>query len=195
MRSCKESFALILLVGIIAACNPRAPDSGEAAPAPVDTPPDTLTLPQQGDTLARPTPDTSVATPPITPPPQDTGDTSPSAPQPSDTTQPAAAGGGGKVSQAEYDGWRHYSVHCARCHGQDALPNPVAANLLVSVGPGGRTRSPGAFSQVVSEGRPERGMPGFKSALSADQIEAIYQYLKGRADKRIPPGRPTRASG
>jgi mono/diheme cytochrome c family protein len=34
------------------------------------------------------------------------------------------------VSKIEYEGWRQYSVNCARCHGQDVLPNPVAANLL-----------------------------------------------------------------
>ena len=45
----------------------------------------------------------------------------------------------GSISTAEYEGWRQYSVQCARCHGQDALPNPVAANLLVSMAPGGPT--------------------------------------------------------
>ena len=51
-------------------------------------------------------------------------------------------------------------MHCARCHGQDALPNPVAANLLVSLAPGGPAADQEAFTKVVIEGRPERGMPG-----------------------------------
>jgi mono/diheme cytochrome c family protein len=72
------------------------------------------------------------------------------------------------------------------------LPNPVAANLLISVRPGGPMHSPERFTQVVLEGRPERGMPPFKGMLSADQIQAIYAYVKGRAEGRLPPGRPER---
>ena len=94
------------------------------------------------------------------------------------------------VSSEEYEGWRQYSVHCARCHGQDVLPNPVAANLLVSAGPGGKVASRKAFVQVVTQGRPNRGMPAFKGTLQEQQIAAIYAYVKGRADKRISPGRP-----
>jgi mono/diheme cytochrome c family protein len=94
------------------------------------------------------------------------------------------------VSAVEYEGWRQYNVHCARCHGQDALPNPVAANLLVSLAPGGPTADEAAFTKVVMEGRTSRGMPAFKGAIEPAQVQAIYGYLKGRAEKRIPPGRP-----
>ncbi|HEX2218540.1 MAG TPA: cytochrome c [Gemmatimonadales bacterium] len=106
----------------------------------------------------------------------------------------AAQEGGGQVSAAEYEGWRQYNVHCARCHGQDALPNPVAANLLVSLAPGGTTAEEGTFTTVVMEGRPERGMPAFKEILEPSQVTAIYAYLKGRAEKRIAPGRPKQPS-
>jgi len=99
------------------------------------------------------------------------------------------------VTQAEYEGWRQYSVNCARCHGQDVLPNPVAANLLVSLAPGGPINTPETFAQVVSEGRPHRGMPAFKGVLSPEQIQAMYAYVKGRADKRIAPGRPAQPAG
>jgi mono/diheme cytochrome c family protein len=95
-----------------------------------------------------------------------------------------------KVTAVEYEGWRQYSVHCARCHGQDVLPNPVAADLLVSLAPGGPVASLERFRAVVSEGRPERGMPSFKAALTPNQIRAIHAYVAGRAAKRIPPGRP-----
>ena len=99
------------------------------------------------------------------------------------------------MGQAEYEGWRQYSVNCARCHGQDVLPNPVAANLLISAAPGGPMAAPEKFAQVVSEGRAHRGMPAFKSIMTPDQIQAVYAYVKGRADKRIPPGRPARPNG
>jgi mono/diheme cytochrome c family protein len=55
--------------------------------------------------------------------------------------------------------------------------------------------APEKFTQVVSEGRAERGMPAFKSIMSPDQIQAVYAYVKGRADKRIPPGRPAAPAG
>jgi mono/diheme cytochrome c family protein len=99
------------------------------------------------------------------------------------------------LGPAEYEGWRQYSAQCARCHGQDALPNPVAANLLVSLAPGGPVAGKAAFTKVVKEGREERGMPGFGETMEPTQIEAVYAYLKGRAEKRIPPGRPKEPAG
>jgi mono/diheme cytochrome c family protein len=182
----------LVLTCAFAACSRGAEETETTGGAPVDSAPD------QGassDTLARtdtsdaslPRPD--VATPPITPPTEAAQDTPPTAaPAPG----PQGGGAGAKVSQAEYDGWRQYSVNCARCHGQDVLPNPVAANLLVSLGAGGPIDTEQKFFQVVSEGRPERGMPAFKDIMSAEQIRNVYAYVDGRAEKRIPPGRPAR---
>lgn len=185
------TMGLMLLVGLAqAACKPRGPDREKAAPAPVD--PTTASTP--ADTTNAPVPDTSVATPPIKSSPAISRSDTPPAGG-AKPSQRAAGGEGASVSRLEFEGWRQYSVNCARCHGQDALPNPVAANLLVSLGPGGPVDSPEKFIQVVSEGRPERGMPPFKGVLTQDQMHAIYAYLKGRADKRIPPGRPARPQG
>jgi mono/diheme cytochrome c family protein len=180
-------IALVLLLSASGSqCVPRGQTPDDTGPAPVDT-----TSTTGMDTL--PAPDTSAATPPIIPPqpvvPQDT---------PPPGAQPSSGNTGGQkgtVSQAEYEGWRQYSVNCARCHGQDVLPNPVAANLLISLAPGGPMEAPEKFTQVVSEGRAERGMPAFKSIMSPDQIQAVYAYVKGRADKRIPPGRPAAPAG
>ena len=102
----------------------------------------------------------------------------------------AGAQEGAVVSKVEYEGWRQYNVHCARCHGQDALPNPVAANLLVSLAPDGPAADKATFTKVVMEGRPSRGMPALKGTVEPAQVDAMYAYLKGRAEKRIPPGRP-----
>lgn len=101
----------------------------------------------------------------------------------------------GDVSPAEYEGWRQYSAQCARCHGQDALPNPVAANLLESLAPGGPAADQAAFTKVVRDGREDRGMPGFGKTMEPGQIEAVYAYLKGRAENRIGPGRPKDPAG
>ena len=99
---------------------------------------------------------------------------------------------GAAVSPQAYEGWRQYSVHCARCHGQDVLPNPVAADLLKSAGPGGTVASQDDFVGVVQNGRTGRGMPAFGKTLTPGQAASIYSYVKGRADRRIPPGRPAK---
>ena len=186
MRSrekCAGWAAMALCLSLAStACSPRESGSDEPAPAPMDT--GTADIPRAG-------PDTSVATPPINPDPSTaTVDTPPAGAAPSNQSA-----GGPRVSRQEYEGWRQYSVHCARCHGQDVLPNPVAANLLISLGAGGPVDTPDKFSQIVAAGRPDKGMPAFKGGLTPEQISAIYAYVKGRADKRIPPGRPAETQG
>jgi mono/diheme cytochrome c family protein len=57
---------------------------------------------------------------------------------------------GPRVSAQEYDGWRQYSVQCARCHGQEVTGNPVAANLLVSTRSGGPVADKEAFVSVAA---------------------------------------------
>ena len=182
----------LILTCAFAACSRGAEETETTAGAPVDSVPgqgarsDTLA---PADTSGASLPRPDVATPPITPPAEAPQDTPP-------TTAPAPASRGGgagpQVSQAEYEGWRQYSVNCARCHGQDVLPNPVAANLLISLGAGGPIDTEQKFFQVVSEGRPDRGMPAFKDIMSAEQIRSVYAYVDSRAEKRIPPGRPAR---
>jgi mono/diheme cytochrome c family protein len=99
-----------------------------------------------------------------------------------------------RVSAEEYAGWRQYSVHCARCHGQDVIGNPVAAHLLESARSGGPVATNEAFTKVVAEGRVTKGMPAFKAIMKPEQIEAVYAYVKGRADGRISVGRPAAPS-
>jgi mono/diheme cytochrome c family protein len=100
---------------------------------------------------------------------------------------------GPKLTARAYEGWRQYSAHCARCHGQDVVGNPVAADLLTSVGPGGPMAEPGVFGAVVKAGRPKGGMPGFGKQLTDEQIGAVYVYVKGRADGKIAAGRPEKS--
>lgn len=173
---------LALLLGLgSAGCNPRAQGTDKVASTPA------ATSAAQPDTAAAPRTEAAAATPPITQPREVPRDTPPAG-----AAKPSGAddGKGFKVSKLEYEGWRQYSVHCARCHGQDVLPNPVAANLLISLGSGGPINSEEMFAQIVLGGRPASGMPAFKGLLSPEQTKAIYAYVKGRAEKRIPPGRP-----
>jgi mono/diheme cytochrome c family protein len=160
------SLALLLGVGQ-AGFNPRAPSVDDAAPTP------------RGMQA-------------ITPPSPAARDTPPAAAEAGKPADQGRKSGGLKVSRLEYEGWRQYSANCARCHGQDVLPNPVAANLLLSVGPKGPINSYEMFADIVTAGRPASGMPAFKGMLTAEQIKAIYAYVKGRAEGRIPPGRPER---
>jgi mono/diheme cytochrome c family protein len=88
-----------------------------------------------------------------------------------------------RVSAVEYEGWRQYSVQCARCHGQDVTGNPVAANLLESARSGGPVEAKEAFASVVAEGRVSKGMPPFKAIMKPEQIDAVYAYVKGRATR------------
>jgi mono/diheme cytochrome c family protein len=104
----------------------------------------------------------------------------------------SGAQAGAAVTDVEYEGWRQYNVHCARCHGQDALPNPVTADLLTSLAPGGPAADQGTFTTIVMAGRTNKGMPAFKESVEPAQVEAMHHYLKGRAEKRIPAGRPKR---
>jgi mono/diheme cytochrome c family protein len=104
--------------------------------------------------------------------------------------QGASAQGPAPVSAEIYEGWRQYSVHCARCHGQDVLGNPVTANLLDSAAPGGPVAEAEPFTAVVVAGRPDRGMPGFQEQMTPEQIAAVYAYVRGRAAREVPAGRP-----
>jgi hypothetical protein len=167
------TLAFLLALGT-AGCNPGARGTDKVASVAADT------SAAQSDTAAAPRTEVLGATEV----PRDT--------PPAGVAKPTGApdGKGFKVSKLEYEGWRQYSANCARCHGQDVLPNPVAANLLLSVGPGGPFNSEQKFADIVTAGRPAKGMPPFKDTLTQDQIKAIYAYVKGRAEKRIPPGRP-----
>lgn len=175
-------IALALGLGV---CNSGARGGEDSAAAPQDT--------TRSEAAAAPADTTAAEVDTTAAPPSRAARDTPPAGAAQPNTE-GAAGGAPKVSAVEYEGWRQYSVNCARCHGQDVLPNPVAANLLVSLAPGGPMAAYEQFAQVVQEGRPERGMPAFKSILTPEQIKAIYAYVKGRAEKRIPPGRPASPS-
>ena len=96
------------------------------------------------------------------------------------------------ASSAEYDGWKVYHTNCDRCHGQDATGSTFASNLRQSVGANGMTEA--TFASVVSEGRPDKGMPAFKSMLTDSQISQLYAYVKARSAGTLGPGRPKRQS-
>jgi mono/diheme cytochrome c family protein len=93
-----------------------------------------------------------------------------------------------RPSKVEYEGWQQYMVHCARCHGDDAVAGVVAPDLRKSVSSGAANEA--TFHSIVKAGRRTRGMPGFQGTLSDEQISAIYAYVAARAKGRLPAGRP-----
>ncbi len=95
------------------------------------------------------------------------------------------------VSQAVYDGWKQYNLNCARCHGEDVAGTTIAPHLIVSLKPTGPVNSKESFVQTVCAGRPEKGMPAWCSlGLEMEKINSIYEYVKGRSDAKVGPGRP-----
>jgi mono/diheme cytochrome c family protein len=98
--------------------------------------------------------------------------------------EPVAA----QEKSALHEGWRQYMVHCARCHGDDAIGGVMAPDVRASVARGATDEQ--SFRTVVLEGRREKGMPGFKGALTDEQVAAIYAYVAARASGKLKAGRP-----
>lgn len=105
--------------------------------------------------------------------------------------KPATATGDSlSANAAEYDGWKVYHSNCDRCHGQDATGSTFASDLRQTVGANGMTEA--TFASVVGGGRPDKGMPAFKSMLSSAQISQLFAYVKARSAGTLGPGRPKR---
>jgi mono/diheme cytochrome c family protein len=97
------------------------------------------------------------------------------------------------VSVALYKGWQQYMLQCARCHGDDALGTSFAPSLVQGLGPEGQITSREEFMTVLTNGRPDKGMPS-DSTMGLDPVylDGLYQYLRGRADGQLHGGRPAR---
>ena len=95
------------------------------------------------------------------------------------------------VPQEVYDGWKQFNLNCARCHGEDAQGTTIAPHLILSLKPDGPINTKELFIQTVCAGRPTKGMPSWCAlGMDMDKIQSIYDYVKGRSDAKIGPGRP-----
>lgn len=93
-----------------------------------------------------------------------------------------------ELAPAPYLGaWRILRVmDCARCHGHD-YGGWAAPSILAFV----RSQPRARFDQVLLDGDPGRGMPGYRSqSLVADHLDEIYAYFLARASGRLGAGRP-----
>lgn len=85
-----------------------------------------------------------------------------------------------------YEGWKWWHVYCYRCHGTNAIGGALAPNLISPT----QQQSPAAFLKVVRVGKPETAMQAWDKLLTNKQIGQIHLYVRARADKVLPPGRP-----
>ena len=101
--------------------------------------------------------------------------------------QPAAAAKKSQETyQSVYNGWKTWHVYCFRCHGTNAIGTTLAPNLLDPY-----EQFPLAeFTKVVQNGSANGQMQAWNKLLDEKQIAQIYDYVKARADKVLPPGRP-----
>jgi mono/diheme cytochrome c family protein len=85
-----------------------------------------------------------------------------------------------------YQGWKWWHVYCYRCHGVDALGTTTAPNLT---DPNEKfTRA--EFLRIARTGVPKTAMQSWSKLLDDQQIGQVFVYVRARADKVLPPGRP-----
>jgi hypothetical protein len=89
---------------------------------------------------------------------------------------------GYRVDARTFAGFRTWrEAVCERCHGarQEGSLGPSLLDAL-------KVLTPEQFKQVLIEGRPERGMPGYKAVnVVVVNVDNLYAYLKARADGAI----------
>ena len=85
------------------------------------------------------------------------------------------------------DGERIYAEHCGSCHGEAGVGDgPSArlaglrpANLAVAI----REKSRAEILGTISKGR--QAMPAFGRILTDAEREAVYQYLRTLAERKV----------
>jgi len=93
----------------------------------------------------------------------------------------------GHVSAAVFSGWEQFNSYCFRCHGEDATGSAYAPDLRSSLR-GGMTRH--QFTATTMAGRPDKGMPKWAGFFTPQEVDQIYDYVKGRSIGLVPVGRP-----
>jgi mono/diheme cytochrome c family protein len=68
-----------------------------------------------------------------------------------------------------------FDVYCIICHGEQGINGPIASiDLNRSV----KNLGNSTLIRMISEGRPDDGMPGFRNTLTSDQIKAIVAFFR-----------------
>ena len=91
-----------------------------------------------------------------------------------------------KVTKDVFHGYQLYNSYCFRCHGTDATESSLAPDLRRFTA----ETTLRAFMTVAIAGREDKGMPSWAGFLNEEELQQIYQYVKGRSLELIPGGRP-----
>jgi mxaJ protein len=98
----------------------------------------------------------------------------------------ATASGSKEIYDSVYNGWKWWHVYCYRCHGTNAVGTTLAPNLTDP-----NEKMPvKEFLQIVKTGSADGQMQAWNKLLDDKQITQLYAYVRARADKVLPPGRP-----
>jgi mono/diheme cytochrome c family protein len=99
---------------------------------------------------------------------------------------PAAAQKSQEIYQSVYNGWKWWHVYCYRSHSTDAVGTTLAPNLTDP----NEKMSLKDFMQTVKNGSADGQMQAWDKLLDDKQITQLYNYVRARGDKILPPGRP-----
>ena len=97
----------------------------------------------------------------------------------------------GRVDKGTYSGYRLYNAVCNHCHGPDGAGGSFAPSLIQA------PMSIEVFRAIVlaGSGTGTSVMPGFADDPNvAPYVDAIFAYLRARADGAIGRGRPAPAA-
>jgi mono/diheme cytochrome c family protein len=85
-----------------------------------------------------------------------------------------------------YNRWKTWHVYCYRCHGTNAVGTTLAPNLTDP-----NEKMPlKEFRTIVKTGSADGQMQAWDKLLDDKQIAQVYDYVRARADKVLPAGRP-----
>lgn len=101
---------------------------------------------------------------------------------------PVYQSGTKKVTKMVFRGYELFNAYCFRCHGEDADGSEYAPNLRHAISRDGLTRH--QLIQIAMEGRKAKGMPSWAGFFSPHDLEAIYEYVAGRAYNLVGQGIP-----
>ena len=101
-------------------------------------------------------------------------------------------GSDSEVTKDVFTGYEQFNAYCNRCHGDDAVGGAYAAPDLRHSIMGGLTHQ--QFIDTALAGRESKGMPSWAGFFTAEQIQDIWQYVKGRELGLVPEGRPPSAN-
>ena len=91
-----------------------------------------------------------------------------------------------ELYQSVYNGWKTWHVYCYRCHGTNAVGTTLAPNLIDP----NEKMTIVSFRTVVKTGSADGQMQAWDKLLDDRQIAQLFDYVRARADKVLPPGRP-----